>query len=486
MNNNYLGKYLVIALALAVLTVSAGAATVTWNTTEGDWWETANWDPSNTPVASDTVIVDNGGTVLLDSGSTPLIKYLYLGNSDGGSGTVIVGGNAELTDNGSAARNITIGKAAGSLGILTVKDNATVTAKGLEIATFGTGIMNVTDNAVITVTNDQVVIANNSDGVNGTLNLSGHASMVPLATGANALKVITMNGVSALNISDFANLTVRSSINMYSSNATLTLSDHATVNVDSINLGEGSTININSDQVKINTFDGNGPANIGQYGGTINLDHYGEFTFANQLGGASLAVNALSGITTLTAANTYGGATTISAGATLIAASETALGVGNITVKSNGTLALAIEAPTFQAFSSLSEDGTTFIIGGDLTVETGGILQLAATDKLSVDGDLAFDGGLVLTYSDSWEPTELDLSDLILTNSEKNIALNIQTVTATNGEETYIGTLSEGGVLGNWEVQPIPEPSTWFLLGAGLGGLALLVIRRRREDNLKI
>ncbi|MDR1145849.1 MAG: PEP-CTERM sorting domain-containing protein [Verrucomicrobiales bacterium] len=464
------------------------AATRTWIANEpGDWYDTANWNGGNLPAAADTLAVTGTGTIIRYSGTSE-ISY---GPLAGGASMLIQGDAFHLVTN---AVSVPIGNTAGSVATLTLAESGSLKATpSIYIASVANsaGIVTVKDNARIDAKNFYV----NYHTGTGTLLVSGSGLITTTA-------VFSFGGLN--NGANFGT-------------ATTTLQDHAAIRADGqVFFGSGTNIlNIESDQVKITKLDGSTPAVILGVGnlsrGTprhdINFNHSGTLTFDNQIiegtyeavwfednetyrqelvanSNNSIAIHAISGVTKLTATNIYSRGTTVSDGATLIAAHKYALGVGDVTIEADSTLKLALDAPAIQTFSSLSEDGDTFVIGGDLTVH--GLLSLGLGDTVDIGGSLLLDGGLEIRFTDSADLDALTSLDSIFTVSGDTDLTGLGNITATDGVETYTTTFTENGTLGAWETQPIPEPSTWFLLGAGLGGLALFVIRRRREDNLEI
>jgi autotransporter-associated beta strand protein len=247
----------------------------------------------------------------------------------------------------------------------------------------------------------------------------------------------------------------------------------------------------------------------------LTINRSDAFTQATDLNGQAITgtgsfTQAGSGTTTLTAANTYSGPTTISAG-TLEVNNTTGSGTGSGTVTVNGTLAgqgsITTSAGnyvyingTFQVGNLGATQGTDFSItagtGGstilgaasftmfDLWSTTGSDQSstLAAADMLRIFGDFSITSGATLKLNN---PNALSfaagdvfklfdwagLTSLTGTYGS-NIdatALNLGSLTLDTSNLYSLGTIS---ILG------IPEPSRALLLMIGITGL---VTRRRRE-----
>jgi hypothetical protein len=86
----------VCLLLAAGLTASARAGTVNWQhpaTLEGDWFAPENWSSLALPTVSDSAYIDNGGTVLISTGSATAC-YVYAGCNV--SGTVCQSGGSNV------------------------------------------------------------------------------------------------------------------------------------------------------------------------------------------------------------------------------------------------------------------------------------------------------------------------------------------------------------------------------------------------------
>ncbi|MCH6255194.1 thrombospondin type 3 repeat-containing protein [Puniceicoccaceae bacterium K14] len=119
-----LKRALAISASLLVPSI-VGAATLNWDSGGGadNKWETSlNWDTDTVPVAGDTAIVNDGGTIVFDSTSgTHSINRLFLANSNGSSAQLDISGGAltmsqsgsnivtDIGPQGSAVVNLTDG-----------------------------------------------------------------------------------------------------------------------------------------------------------------------------------------------------------------------------------------------------------------------------------------------------------------------------------------------------------------------------------------
>ena len=120
-------------------------------------------------------------------------------------------------------------------------------------------------------------------------------------------------------------------------------------------------------------------------------------------------------------------------------------------------------------------------------MELGGSGGVAGTDfdRINITGALAYNGALSIVSFSGFSLDTVGTYDLFqLTSFSGNLAsVSVGATslsfgggawTGTNGTSNYTFTLSTGDL----EIAAVPEPSTWALVGLGLG--LILFFRRRK------
>lgn len=270
-------------------------------------------------------------------------------------------------------------------------------------------------------------------------------------------------------------------------------------------------------------------------GTTLTINQASDDTYRGQIQGAGGIVKSGSGSLRLTSANTYAGGTTIDAG-TLRAATSDALGTGAVTLNGatatlgleagvtlSNTLIFGANGGTIAGHGTLSSavalGGNSGIAPGSsvgllsfasgLTWGPGGFYQLeiqdatggAGTgwDSIDVTGTLTFNAtvsspftiylGSLTSGGASGMPANFLSSNAyswaiasatsLVGFDASAIALNTSAFAASLDGGSF--NLSTAGNTLYLNFTPVPEPSTWALLLAGLGGLAFTQLRRRRR-----
>jgi autotransporter-associated beta strand protein len=188
-------------------------------------------------------------------------------------------------------------------------------------------------------------------------------------------------------------------------------------------------------------------------------------TWSNNISGPGGLTKQGSGSLSLTGNNSYRGGTEIDGGR-LVAASRTALGVGNVLVK-GGTLALTAPLTTIVGNYQQTAAGTLEfdITASDPTLSVGG--------SGDIDGLLVLDflDGLPLYHSDQVTLTALDGL------SGDFSGIDIEGITSAF-TETIVRTADSLEIT----VAAVPEPAGILPLLAGMAGLSIVL--RRRESRL--
>jgi autotransporter-associated beta strand protein len=167
---------------------------------------------------------------------------------------------------------------------------------------------------------------------------------------------------------------------------------------------------------------------------------------------------------TLSGDNSFSGGAEVRGG-TLVAASATALGSGDVEVLGGATLA------------TRSDD--TVRIGGDLTLGAGSILDLglgfAGDALLDVAGHLSFGGLLSISFLDGF--LGVGLYDLIDFDSFSGAFSGF----AFNGlSPSFAANVVFGADGVALSVTAVPEPETYALMLMGLGVVGWMSRRRKR------
>jgi outer membrane autotransporter protein len=430
----------------------------------------ASWTNTGTLVVGSsgtgTLTIQNRGTVTDGAG--------FIGNLPGGLGTVMVTGAGSSWSNagsvvvgglGTGALTIqdggtvnsggggSVGLSAGSTGTVTVTGPGSIwnnsPGGGLNIGSFGTGTLTVANGGM--VNNNTAFTANigNGAGSQGTATVTGAGSIWSNSSGVNVGNLGT---------------------------GTLTIADSGVVAgpvTIATNAGSIGTLNIGAGAGNPAAAPGTLTASSIAFGagtGTINFNHTStNYVFAPAITGNG-TVNVLAGITTLTGANTYSGATNVNSGTLRAGVPNTFSPNSPVTIASGGTLDLNGFSQTVPSVTNagLVNMGTGTAPGTLLTttnyVGAGGTIAMntflggdgSPSDKLVINGGTA-SGNSSLRITNAGGPGAVTTGNGILV------------VDATNGT-TAPGAFALAGpvVAGPFEYKlfrgaPDPVADSWFL-----------------------
>ncbi|MCX6896836.1 MAG: autotransporter-associated beta strand repeat-containing protein, partial [Verrucomicrobia bacterium] len=268
---------------------------------------------------------------------------------------------------------------------------------------------------------------------------------------ATATVSANLHGVGATLTKISTGKTVLSGTNDYSGNTVIT--------AGSVQIGNGGTSGSIVGNVTNNA--------------TLIFNRANNYTFGGIITGTGNLTNSGTGVLTLSAANGYSGATTVSAG-TLKAATSAALGTGNVFVDATGTLAMT---GTLALSGNLTNNGGTISIGltsnpasGNDQVTVAGSLQNTADSKIAIrglSGGVLGAGTYTLITSSSTNATPV----FTLAQNIANATLAFSGTTLTlvvGGGGAVVPEIWAGDGAGNaWDVATTPN---WTL---GTGGPAV-------------
>ena len=428
-----------------------------------------------TIISAGTLQLGNGGTSSLSSSSTITDNGNFTinqnvtalqGNTFSGSA---ISGSGSFTQAGTGT---TIFTAANSYAGVT-----TISAGTLQLGNAGatgaiTGTSSIVDNGNLTINRSNSFTQ--ATDLNGAV-ISGTGSFTQLGSGTTTLT------------------------------ATNTYSGATTITSGTLQLGNGGT-----------TGSITGTSSIAD-NANLTINRSNAFTQATDLSnvvisGTGSFTQAGNGTTTLSLANTYSGATTISAGTLMIdsagSTSARLSGTNTITVSSGGTLLLANSSGTasndrIKNSAAMTLDGGTFNTGG--LSEHGGNNNTPGIGALTLKSSSIIDmgnGSSVIAFADShavawtvgatlkiydWTGTQGQgggTDQLYFNNNNMGLTASQlgDIIFYSDAGVTQIGSGAE--ILNTGEVVPIPEPSTW-IIGA-LTVVALGYTQRSRFRRLVV
>lgn len=326
----------------SLLVMTASAASLRWNSGDGNWGNSTQWAPTGVPGAGDTAQIDNtlNGTVTISDNQTAGI--IYVGYINGYSGgyinrlTIDSGGNLTTTASG-AGNESTLGYESLTHGIVTV-NGIWQSAGALNIGYAGQGELIVGSGGSVTSVNattvGYVAGAIGSVLVRGTLSNTGDAANGYFRVARYGTGMLTIGAGGVVNVREGDGALYLTHLGCATASGALNIGGK--VNGQTPETAEAAGI-LNASKVIGHDTLGTSTLNFNHTSTDYYFTKNGTSSGSNiVISGAITTVHSYSGNTTLQAENTYGGGTTIHGG-TLILTHGKAAGTGALEL-SGGTL----------------------------------------------------------------------------------------------------------------------------------------------------
>jgi len=411
--------------------------------------------------------------VTISGTGTTFAGFVATATGTGVTGTITNNSSSTTLLGATAGNDLTLSSTSvisGSAGLLIGVTNSGVNVGTVTLNAANTYLGNTTLNG------GTLVLGNDSALSSGTLTLSSSSTSVLQASSARALanNIVwggngTISGGNAFTFNgSFTSSGAAGRTMTVSNTGGLTIGGNVFLAPDNSAAG-GLTINGTS-AVKINGVIAN---NSGLNTNAKNLTYSGSNTL------------------TLTNANTYTGTTTVSGG-TLLANNTTgsATGSGPVTVTNSGSVLggtgiinSGANPVTINANAAIlggnGTTGTTLTVAGNLTLNSGSIIELALGPSLT-HSTLARTGG-TWTFDPAQMFTFINLG--ATTGTYDNIITGLASDPGTEGSWTitnsgFTGTFTFDGANIDLNLTAVPEPSTWA--GGALALIAVAYTQRRR------
>ncbi len=396
-----------------------------------------------------TTVASLNGTTTITGGILNVSGFFYVGDVANGRNGIInqSGGTVNLTS--SIANDIRFGHwvsgtmlnaynlSGGTLNALSSAFNAGYDGNG-SMTVSATGVANLNTLAVSsrgTISNPTpnftFFLGSAAAGRNGG-RLNVGSGGITLATGGTVSSSIRLGDGT---VGSFAN---------WSSSANMTLTDAAT----------GTTFNT------LDSVDGTTARTV---------------SLSGILSGAGRFVKTGAGTITLSGANTHSGGVSVNGGTLASATSGSALGTGAVTI---GGGALQIGAAGISGIASLTVNTGALNTASGTVTTTGAFALIGGTWTVGAAADTLTAGSFNLTGG------TIDLSNILDVNKTTSgysliTGTGISSLTSANFSGGTAGYLYGLDTNGNLVVTPVPEPSTYGLIGAG--ALAAALARRRKR-----
>jgi autotransporter-associated beta strand protein len=478
---------------------------------------------SNTAVSigypTDSSTISYNGTVQIESASNT-----YTGGTTLKSGALVLGGSSTI--NGSGA--ITEGPiGTGSLIVPSNANNATLVPAVNELTLHNNIVLQGSSTLGVGADVDSRIGGYGFNGITLAGNISGTGGLQTVGS----YSTLTLNGTNTFS----GGITVSSGTLIIASDAALASSTlHA----------NGGFVEFNSPNPVIGGLDGSGLIYVNE-GTSLQINQQGSSEFSGSIGGSNVSINKTgSGTLTVTGCRTLSGTVTISQGTLIVNGGSESFGkdvlgpLGGASISLNGgQLKLAegsslLNSITASAPSRISGTGTikaaftagtnltlapgsspgTMTFTSNLTFASGGSYELemqSASGSPGTGFDTLNIGG-ILNFSTPTTAFKIDLISLSTSGAAGNVAdfsattsYSWQIAYAAGGITDFTGanyTINTSGFTNSangifslsvssvrdgaalfLNFTPIPEPSTWMLLGGGVAMVGLTTLRRRRR-----